>query len=38
MILASHTGWGLNELLELDIGELREWLRALEAAQPRMPR
>ncbi len=31
MELAAHTGWGLNELLELDGEELRAWHGALRA-------
>ena len=32
MQLAAHTGWGLNELLELDGGELLAWRGELQAA------
>jgi len=31
-VLASHTGWGLAELLELTADELLAWLAALPDA------
>jgi len=31
LTLATHTGWALNELLELDGEELSEWMQSLRA-------
>lgn len=35
MILASHTGWPLSELLEMDGQELMDWLSAVKDVQPK---
>lgn len=35
LTLASHTGWGLNELLDLDGEEVNEWLRAVQLLKAR---
>lgn len=29
LVLASHTGWGLEELLDLELDELLAWQEAL---------
>jgi hypothetical protein len=33
-VLASHTGWGLAELMELECVELIAWLDAWQAMEP----
>lgn len=33
MILASHTGWALSELLDMDGGELVGWLEAVKSLE-----
>jgi len=34
LVLASHTGWGLADLMDLEDAELTAWLEALAAAKP----
>jgi hypothetical protein len=33
VILASHTGWPLSELMEMDGRELLDWLEAVKQAE-----
>jgi len=38
MLLSRQSGWGLNELLELDEEELIDWLETGRRVQERMDR